>query len=59
MVVLQSLRKGPNLCWNFIKSGYESATYTFNIFVWFGLPDKAAQIKGEINQSALFTMRYV
>ena len=45
MVVLQSLRKGPNHCWNFIKSGYESATSTFDIFVFFGLPDKAAQIK--------------
>ena len=27
MVVLQSMWKGPNPCWNFMESGSESATY--------------------------------
>ena len=27
MVVLESMWKGPNPCWNFMESGSESATY--------------------------------
>ena len=27
MIVLQSMWKGPNHCWNFMESGSESATY--------------------------------
>ena len=28
MVVLQSMWKGPNHCWNFMESGSESTNYT-------------------------------
>ena len=31
MVVLQSMWKGPNHCWNFMESGSESATYSYTL----------------------------
>ena len=35
MVVLQSMWKGPNHCWNFMESGSESATYTKKKWAYF------------------------